>query len=281
MLISVIIPTYNRNDLLSECLDLLSPEYQTAKNGYEVIVTDDSKTQAAKQLIEERYQWVRWVEGPHRGPASNRNNGANCAKGDWVLFIDDDCLPDKDVIRAYQTGIQDIPGGKVFEGYTHAGRAKNKFNEEAPVNTEGGYLFSCNFAINLAYFRELKGFDENFPYAAMEDSELAYRIKHQHVKFNFLADAIVLHPWRTKQKSFTMTLKRFSSSIYFVTKYPHELGKYGFVYYLRAFYHSVFYTLKNSFKFKFRGFGMQVVYTVLQLYFSGYMLFYKIKSKSN
>ena len=90
MTFSVIVPTCNRNDLLAKCLELLNPANQTIKEVYEVIVTDDSKNNVAKALIEDIFTWAKWVEGPKRGPAANRNNGAKDAKGDWLIFIDDD-----------------------------------------------------------------------------------------------------------------------------------------------------------------------------------------------
>lgn len=276
---SVIVPTCNRNDLLSKCLDLLTPASQTLADRYEVIVTDDSRQNAARDLIQQHYQWVKWTAGPKKGPAANRNNGAKNAAGDWLIFIDDDCLPDKNCLRSYAEGIKANPNGVVFEGCTVVDRPQNKFNEEAPLNMRGGYLFSCNFAISAGYFSELGGFDENFPYPAMEDSELAYRIKKQGGELIFLKEAIVMHPWRTKQNSFDMMLKRFSSALYFIEKHPQEKDKLGFVYYLRSFYHSIADTLKNSVRFKFRGFGAKLIYDFMQLYFAFYMLFYRRKSK--
>jgi GT2 family glycosyltransferase len=279
MKLSVIIPTCNRNDLLCKCLDLLAPANQTIVDDYEVIVTDDSRDDIAKNLINESYPWVKWVGGPKRGPAANRNNGAKMAGGEWLAFIDDDCLPDYHLLLGYQNGIKAHSKNVVFEGCTIVDRPKNKFNEEAPLNLTGGYLFSCNFAIRADYFRQLNGFDENFPYPAMEDSELAYRIRAQGVEMVFLKDAIIMHPWRIKQNSFNMTLKRFSSALYFIKKHPQERNKLGFAYYLRSFYHSVADTFKNSVPYNFRGITEKVIYDFMQLYFAFYMLFYKSRKR--
>jgi GT2 family glycosyltransferase len=277
--ISIIIPTCNRNDLLSECLDSIAPGVQSIKDNYQVIVTDDSKESAARDIIDEKYKWVKWVKGPQKGPAANRNNGASYADGQWLIFIDDDCLPNKNLLLGYENGIKAHPEILVFEGCTIVDRPKNKFNEEAPLNTTGGYLFGCNFAINTDYFRQLYGFDEKFPYPAMEDSELAYRIKRQGVKLFFLKDAIAMHPWRTKQNSFKMTLKRFSSALYFIEKHPQERHNLGFIYYLRSFYHSVVDTFGNCVRFRFRGFAEKIIYDFMQLYFAFYMLFFNGKQR--
>jgi len=81
IMFSVIVPTYNRNDLLAKCLDCISPGIQKFESEkYEVIVTDDGVESTALNMIKENYPWVKWYEGPHKGPAANRNNGAKYAR---------------------------------------------------------------------------------------------------------------------------------------------------------------------------------------------------------
>jgi glycosyltransferase involved in cell wall biosynthesis len=273
MMLSVIVPTCNRNDLLSECLERLKPEVQcVSTEAYEIIVSDDSKENLAHSLMELKYSWVRYVNGFQKGPAANRNNGAKHAKGEWLIFIDDDCLPDASFIKGYIHGIQQNPLTKVFEGAINADRERIRFDEEAPVNLQGGYLFSCNFAILKDYFNQLKGFDENFPFPAMEDTELAYRIKQDNNNFIFLKDALVVHPWRRKKDIVRMTLKRFDAALYFIKKHPEEKNKFGFRYYLIAFAHQTKGTIKYSFKFRFRGIRQKMVHDSMLIYFAFYML---------
>ncbi len=281
MIFSIIIPTCNRNDLLAKCLDKLAPNVQTINAGnYEVIITDDSEANEAKTFIEANYSWAKWVEGPKRGPAANRNNGAKHGIGNWVVFIDDDCIPNNNLLQAYVNGIREFPNTFVFEGCTVVDRPQQRFNEEAPGNLTGGYLFSCNFTIKAFYFKELNGFDENFPYAAMEDTELAYRIHKLNDEFVFLKDAIIMHPWRLKKNPFRMTLKRFQSALYFVEKHPQEKNKLGSIYYLRSFYNSISTTFRDCLKFKFRGFFMKITFDFLQLFFAFYILFVSKKNGS-
>ncbi|RYY07005.1 MAG: glycosyltransferase family 2 protein, partial [Sphingobacteriaceae bacterium] len=103
---SIIIPTYNRNDLLSKCLQRLEPGSQSIDvNKYEVIVTDDSKQEEAKNFIQNNFNWVKWVPGPQKGPAANRNYGAKQASGEWLIFIDDDCMPDVHLLQNYQNAL--------------------------------------------------------------------------------------------------------------------------------------------------------------------------------
>jgi len=163
MLLSVIIPTYNRNDLLSKCLDMLHPDIQTISiDKYEVLISDDSKENVAKIFVKQNYPWVKWVEGSKSGPAANRNNGANKSNGDYIVFIDDDCLPDQNCLKAYEDAINRNPLIKVFEGKTLPLAHKTRFDQECPINENGGYLWSCNFCIEKKFFNNLNGFDESF-----------------------------------------------------------------------------------------------------------------------
>jgi len=272
-MLSVIIPTYNRNDLVAQCLKQLDPEVQSLSiDSYEVIVTDDSKQQQAKQFIEENYKWVKWIAGPQKGPAANRNNGARKALGEWLIFIDDDCLPDKRILKVYQTAISNNNETLVFEGCIKADGERQSLAEESPVNETGGYLWSCNFMINKNLFlNDLNGFDEHFPYAAMEDVELDLRLKKKGIRKVFLKNAYVVHPWREQKKMWNITLKRFESTLYFLKQHPEKKEDINSKYYLTAFYNSLFKnTLKNAFKFRFKGFFGKITYDVLQLYFSLY-----------
>ena len=85
-MISVIIPTCNRNELLGKCLDKLAPSVQSCHTVYEVIVTDDSKENVAQQLIQTKYPWVAWTEGPKKGPRPTGTMGRNMQKvNGWFL----------------------------------------------------------------------------------------------------------------------------------------------------------------------------------------------------
>ena len=196
MLISVIIPTYNRNDFLANCLDNLNPSNQSLSIAdYEVIVTDDSNENIAKEFIEKQYPWVKWVSGPKKGPASNRNNGAKFAKNDWLLFLDDDCLPDDDILLNYKKMAVRDSKIAVMEGLIYSDTdIKPLFT--APVNMTGGHLWSCNFAIKKAVFEKINGFDENYKYANLEDNDLNKRLIIAGVLIIFNKDAKVYHPPR-------------------------------------------------------------------------------------
>lgn len=193
---SVIIPTCERREMLAACLERLAPGAQTlAAVDYEVIVSDDGRA-TAESLIRERFPWARWTAGPRRGPAANRNCGAALARGEWLVFTDDDCLPDAGWLGAYAAGRREHGAARVLEGRTYVDRPQEHPLETSPLNENGGLLWSCNFAIERALFAELGGFDERFPYNAMEDRELHVRLQIRRIAPVFCREAAVLHPWR-------------------------------------------------------------------------------------
>lgn len=196
MKFSIIIPTYLRNEDLKLCLEQLSSSAQNfSKEAFEIIVTDDSPNGTAKELIASSFPTVQWTKGPGKGPAANRNHGAGLAKGEWLIFLDDDCIPEKQLINSYLAHINSQISVFVFEGAIHAIGEKKRMDEEAPVNTSGGMLWSCNFCIKRSVFMENKGFNEAFPYACMEDVDLHSRLKSQQ-SIVFAEQAKVYHHWR-------------------------------------------------------------------------------------
>jgi glycosyltransferase involved in cell wall biosynthesis len=195
MFLTVIVPTCNRNDLLRKCLNNLVPEIQTLDSSkYEVIVSDDTKFNKEIESLKKEYPFIHFISGPKKGPASNRNFGAKHSNGDWLVFIDDDCVPDcnillnyhKEIIREKYTAI---------EGYINADREQERFDEQSPLNLNGGCFWSCNIAVSKKIYDIVGGFDEGFPFPALEDTDFYERLKLV-AKTTFLENARVMHPWR-------------------------------------------------------------------------------------
>ena len=198
LLFSVVIPTYRRNDLLARCLDALAPGVQTLPAGrYEVVLTDDGpEGENAQSMLAERYPWARWTQGPRRGPAANRNHGARQVQADWIAFTDDDCIPDPGWLQAFADARAAHPDAQVLEGKTVCREPLKSPLTHSPTNEHGGYLWSCNMAIRREWFERLNGFDESYPYPAIEDVDLRERIKEAGQSFPFISGAVVDHPPR-------------------------------------------------------------------------------------
>lgn len=193
--ISVIVPTFRRADLLQRCLECLQVAVARAEVPCEIVVSDDEAAPGAAGTLAAKFPEVRFVQGPGRGPAANRNHGASHARGAWLYFTDDDCEPEPDWIVAFLAAERAQPAIRVLEGRTYAG-ARIAYDEEAPVNECGGYLWSCNFAIRAELFRRLGGFDERFPFPRLEDVDLRERLRDHDERILYVDGAAVLHPPR-------------------------------------------------------------------------------------
>jgi GT2 family glycosyltransferase len=242
--------------MLADCLQQLEHDKNVIGNVFEVIVSDDGNKENSKGMIETNFPWVKWVQGPCKGPASNRNNAASLANGEWLIFLDDDCIPDTGIIGNYMKGIQNNTNTNVFEGRIYADREKRRMDEESPINETGGYLWSCNFMIKTDLFTSLKGFDESFPYAAMEDAEFRYRIQKRKQNIVFLKSASVCHPWRLRvgfSNVIDYNKKHFASLKKMIEIHPELRSKYNTKYNLSALYRVTITFLGNLVKYRGKG----------------------------
>ena len=225
---SVVIPTYKRHEALFQCLALLSNCLNASSresHGFdvEVIVSDDARETSLHDSLGNLFPWCTYLEGPARGPASNRNHGAKAASGEWLVFTDDDCLPQPDWLSAFA---DNASGHEVLEGKTSAWGVRSRIDEECPINENGGCLWSCNFAIRRDRFLEIGGFDESFPSAAMEDVELNTRVTKLNLARMFVPGALVLHPWRRRKG--TEFARAYAKSVaHFVRLHPDTATKFG------------------------------------------------------
>lgn len=94
ILLSVVIPTYNRVDYLREAIE--SVLAQTYKN-YEILVVDDGSTDNTRELVASYASRIKYIYQDNKGPSAARNNGIRNAKGNLIAFLDSDDLwhPDK------------------------------------------------------------------------------------------------------------------------------------------------------------------------------------------
>jgi GT2 family glycosyltransferase len=184
--------------MLGLCLERLAPGRQSiSSDHYEVIVTDDGKTDDAEIFCMEHFPFVCYTKGPGKGPAANRNNGARLAAGDWLVFTDDDCLPDADWLQAYADAIKLFPESKAFEGAILPDNWEllKKDMAECPVNVKGECFWSANIAVEKSLFWAIDAFDERFTFAAQEDQDLYFRL-NKITTIPFVANAKVVHPVR-------------------------------------------------------------------------------------
>jgi GT2 family glycosyltransferase len=184
--------------MLALCIERLQSDVQHGiEIAYEIIVSDDGNGHDVAAICNEKFPDVEYTQGPQQGPAANRNHGASLAKGTWLIFIDDDCIPQPGLLAAYRDATERFPESLAFEGAIFADHPEKLDKELAvcPVNTTGGNFWSANIAIQANLFRQLGGFDEQFKIAAQEDQDFYIRLQSC-TTIKFIPGAAVIHPVR-------------------------------------------------------------------------------------
>jgi glycosyltransferase involved in cell wall biosynthesis len=199
--ISVVVPTYQRPDLLGRCLAALDAQ-DLDPVGYEVIVADDAASAITRQQVEGFAGQARAsvvyvpVTGAH-GPAAARNAGWRRARGDVIAFTDDDCIPDRGWLAAglaaFAADAQVIgASGRVVVPLPD----KPTDYERDAAGLEGAEFVTANCFCRCNALAALGGFDERFSAAWREDSDLHFGLLNLDGRVLKVPDAVVVHPVR-------------------------------------------------------------------------------------
>lgn len=267
---SVIIPTYKRTNELLICLNCLAHYFEPTcpkaiQSMIQVVVSDDADDSALQSLLSRRYPWCSYTRGPGRGPAANRNHAALQACGEWLIFTDDDCLPQKGWIESFA---QDERILDVMEGKVSSFGTRTRVDQECPTNLNGGYFWSCNLSIRRIIFLSLGGFNEGFPSPAMEDVELRTRIFKHNLKHSFISDALVLHPWR-RRKGLRYIKEHAKSVGFFTSLHPEFSSRFSISAQVISLLRSLKKNLEYSFSEKrFSGLTRQILLDISWHYIS-------------
>ena len=236
MLISIVIPTYNRREPLLNCLAAIKNQaYSPAE--FEVIVVEDGSDTGLADTIRRYGPNYSYYWQDHKGPAAARNRGIDTALGEIVAFTDDDCLVPADWLKRLADGYKRYPLVAGVGGFMEATEETLKKNVFARYEryisrvvygageTEiiGGFDVPTGGTNNVSYRRgvlnEIGGFDESFPSAAGEDADLKKRICN-------LGHSILYLPMKVQhnhQYSFSAFLRqnrdRGIGSVYFQKKH--------------------------------------------------------------
>src|SRR5262245_33126572 len=187
-LFSVIIPTFDRVELLKHALDSVFAQRFT---DCEVIVVDDGSRDSTIEYLRTLEDRVKFLRQPNSGPGAARNRGACEARGKYLAFLDSDDLwfpwtLDVYAMAIVRAGCPTFLAGKPFPFASEA--ALLDIKEEAPEWQQfGDYLASgdrwrwwgvSSFLLRRQTFTEVGGFATDLKNG--EDSDLALRIGTAH-----------------------------------------------------------------------------------------------------
>jgi glycosyltransferase involved in cell wall biosynthesis len=232
--ISVVITTYNRPDALEAVVRACF--MQNDKN-FEIIIADDGSTANTRTCVERLAAGapvpVQHVWQPDRGfrAAMARNRGTLAAKGDYIVFLDGDCIPQRDFIARHRALSQPgylVSGSRILlsEPLTRRVLEHNIDVAATPLSTRLAWrlrgdlnkvlqlalrwpdlartsrkfswrrIKSCNLGVWRTDLERVNGFDESFTGWGHEDSDLVVRLFHAGVMRKDGAFATeVFHLW--------------------------------------------------------------------------------------
>ena len=159
MKVSVIIPAYNEENNIGECLDSI---HRQTKNAYEVIVVDNNSIPDAAQIIAS-FGFKRLSEDHHQGSQAAHNAGVATARGAFLAFTHSDCEVATDWLRQLQRAAVDNPQAGCIAGeiilFPAATSLERYSNKTGPllqrVSLSGWHFKPYAQTANAAYRREV------------------------------------------------------------------------------------------------------------------------------
>ena len=235
--LSVVIPTYQRPDLLAQCLDGLRAQ-DAPPTDYEICVVDDASGPATPEVLrraEDDLPNLRWASQPtNLGPAAARNRAVAMSTAPLLLFLDDDIVASPSLVRthiALHDGRPDtygvvglvewLPTLKVSQFMRWLDTIPYQFAfpqmDEGLQGDPTRAFYTCNLSVSRALFERAGGFDERFPFPAYEDTELAIRLVERGFELDFRRAALA---WNSRP----ITLDQFCARMTMVARSAHVLA---------------------------------------------------------
>jgi glycosyltransferase involved in cell wall biosynthesis len=197
--VSVVIPTRDRLERLEAALAALRAQ-TLEPDRFEIVVVDDGSTDGTRELLERALDGeprLRSVRLEGRGPAAARNAGWRAASAPFVAFTDDDCEPDPSWLETLLDARAANPDS-ILQGVTRpipreAALLSRPFTRTRQIEEPSPWFATCNIAYPRELLERLDGFDELFPEALGEDTDLGWRALEQGARLEFAGRAVVHH----------------------------------------------------------------------------------------
>ena len=262
--VSVIIPVYNAEKYLYDCLKHICDQ-SYSKAGYEVIVVDNASVDKSADIIKSFN--VKYVYSREKGPSPSRNTGIKFAKGEYIIFIDSDCIADKELLINHIKTHQKFNENNAHVGIVGGsiGGINNSFwaicddfcswylnNPGLKARYEERYLPTANLSVSKCIIDKLGGFNKSLRFG--EDVDFCNRARSLGYKIYFEPKAKLYHINRTSFLSFINHAKQWAS-IGSTTEFTNKnnktvevkniliLGFYYIYYFLYRFFELVHYWL--------------------------------------
>jgi len=236
---SVVIPTYNRPEVLVKTLRCL--EQQETDIPSEVIVVDDGSTLPIPELglgQGKRLAWKLLRNEKNLGRAATRNRGIREASGEYILMIDDDISASIGLLQAHYDAQTRIGGGVVIGAVPPAPQVRNTVwhrylgmrYDRIHRRLEGneldyGLFLTANVSVPLRVLKGVGMFDEGFSSYSLEDTELGYRLSRASVEFSHAPEAVGHHVYEENLASLCKKSAEAGTSAFLFSKLHPEQSR--------------------------------------------------------
>lgn len=222
-LISVCIPTFKRQKLLSELLLSLGEIKVPEDYFIEIIVVDNDEKESAKQIVEELkgklIHQVKYINQPVKNISIARNTALENAAGELIAFIDDDETADKywlynlfGCLKKYNAdGVFGLVVPRFEEGIPEGFKKREYyFSQMGESGTEARFMFagSVIFKAELLKVHKIL-FDPEYGLTGGEDADFFNRLKFKGAKFVNCREAVSYEYISKERTSTGFFLKRF------------------------------------------------------------------------
>ncbi len=201
MFVSIVICTYNRAHLLKRVLHSLARQTLSTEQ-FEVIVVDDGSKDSTRDvcnMMQRKLPNIRYVSsGANIGLGSANNLGVRSARGDYILFIDDDCIAKEDWVECLSKPLkrENIVVGAIaspVSNYIKLCHNIAEFHPFMPGRKAGPveFIAGANMGFRRPVLEGLNGSQEGRKCA--DDMELILRARLKGYRIYFVPDAVITH----------------------------------------------------------------------------------------
>jgi GT2 family glycosyltransferase len=235
--VSVIIPTYNRKDILLKTLQALNEQSYNMEE-VEVIVIDDCSPVNPEQAVFElktKYTLRFFRETTNIGQGLVRNRAIKLARGKYVLFIGDDTFPKADFIKEHMNLHHKSNGIAVLGRVLWATELRNEFMNYIENiqfhyqtikdrNNVKLHFYTSNISLEKRWFND-EEYSDKFRNYGLEDLELGYRLEKKGLRVVYNPEAIVYHFHPYSFEQFCLRMKNVGKSAVIFAKLHPELRR--------------------------------------------------------
>lgn len=244
MRISIVIPTFNRSQLLPRTIPALANQQTTPGLNYEVIFVSSGSTDTSGLILKDaasqypdkfRYFYTRATGGP----SASRNVGIRAATGDVIILLDDDVLPDADLLvqhAEFHKKHSEPHQAALGEVYVPPHLLQDPMSlfhcfpyDEVRTLDRLSFLhfWTCNVSVKRDFMLAAGMFDERFLY--YEDMICAHRLASQGMHLHFLTAARGQHLHQLKPSAVPAKGQMIGRWLYpFVERIPERVVKERF-----------------------------------------------------